>query len=1079
MIRHLLASLRFYWRSHLGVLFGAVLAAAVLTGSLLVGDSVDGSLRKTALQRLGNIQAAMHTPNRFFAASLADRIPGSAAILQLRGIALTDVQQINQVQVLGVSSNVWSFLDSDFQGLEKNVRPYAIGFQCSEETVRPYVIGFQCLENEVLLGRKLAAALGVKVGDEISLRIEKPSLLPGEAPLASQNDDRTVRARLTVARILGDDELGRFSLSANQQTPYNAFVNFQWLEDLTELDGKANLLVSPNINPLKVWNNSDFGSRFRTVENITQLETDQVYLGPEAARAALAVPGAHGTLTYLVNSIGNTEAATPYSFVLADDRHALADNEIILNQWLADELTAGAGDDVEMAYFELLPNGGFVERTRTFSVHSILPMADLEAERTFAPQFPGLSDVDRCADWDVGIPMDEAELEDEANEAYWEQYGQTPKAIVSLIAGQEMWANRFGSLTAVRWNVGQASSLSAHAMGRATVDRLEACPTLKFHEEYDPAAAGFVFQPVREQALAAVDNAMDFGELFVGMSFFLILSALILTALLFVFSVQQRAEETGILLATGWKPRTVRNLFLAEGGLVALAGSIGGALLGIGYTRLLLDGLSNHWKGAVAGSAIELFASPQTVINGAVASFICALVAMAIAIRRQTRHSARELLVADFQPTYIGAHRFSQGLGIAAPLFCLIAAIGIVLTALVADVQSITMPFFGAGALLLISGILFCRLLLTRSAGGSLRGLFGLALRNVSRRCGRSLTVIGLLACGCFLVFAVSSMKEDVTAHADETSSGTGGFKWFGESTLPITEDLGGVRLRVRDGDDASCLNLNRAQSPRLLGVDPDALSARKAFLTKEDVWQLLKQELPDGAIPALAGDADTLMWGLEKKIGDQLTVRDERGRDLIVQLVGMLPMRLSVFQGSLLIAEEQFTDRFPSEEGWRMFLLDERVENRRYERAGLDVVPSVERLLEFYAVESTYLAMFLVLGALGLAVGSMGMGVVVLRNVQDRRSEIALLRAVGYRNDSLWKLLFLEHGLLLAAGLGVGVIASAVAMVPALAVSQSQMSAGFLFGLLLAVTACGAGCMTVAIFVSLRRTQILPDPVD
>ena len=194
MIRFLSASARFYWRSHLGVLFGALLASAVLTGSLLVGDSVDGSLRKTALQRLGNIRYAMYTPGRFFSAGLADRIPGSTAILHLRGIALTEERQINQVQVLGVSSNVWKFCDPGFQRLEKNSVPRRSRFQC--------------LENEVLLGRKLAESLGVNVGDEISLRIEKPGLLPGDAPLASQRDDRTVRARLTVTRILGDDELG-------------------------------------------------------------------------------------------------------------------------------------------------------------------------------------------------------------------------------------------------------------------------------------------------------------------------------------------------------------------------------------------------------------------------------------------------------------------------------------------------------------------------------------------------------------------------------------------------------------------------------------------------------------------------------------------------------------------------------------------------------------------------------------------------------------------------------------------------------------------------------------------------------
>ncbi len=1074
--RHLLSSLRYYWRSHLGVLLGTLLASAVLTGSLLVGDSVDGSLRKAALQRLGKIRYAMYTPNRFFAAGLADRNPGSAAILQLRGIALfqgleagsTDgrIKQINRVQVLGVSSNVWKFCGRDFQ----------------------------CLENEVLMGQKLAAALGTDVGDEISLRIEKPGLLPGDAPLAGQGDDRSVRTRLRVARILGDDELGRFSLSASQQAPYNAFVNLQWLQGRVELDGKANLLVSKDAKPLKVCHNADFGFSFRTEGYVTQLESERIYLDPEAARAALSIPGAQGTLTYLVNSLSARGQSTPYSFVLADGSRGLADDEMILNRWLAEQLAVEPGGRVEMAYSELLPSGGFAERSRSFRVHSILPMHALEAERALAPQFPGLSDVDRCADWDVGIPMDEAELEDEANEAYWEQYGQTPKAIVSLKAGQDMWSNRFGALTSVRWQAEPAPNssrriLSADGEG---INRLvqavtpAKCPSLLFSREYNPAAAGFAVQPVRDQALAAVDQALDFGQLFIGMSFFLIVAALMLTALLFVFSVQQRAEETGLLLATGWRPATVRALILAEGGITALAGSAGGALLGIGYTRLLLAGLSTRWTGAVAGSAIQLFAAPQTVLTGAVAGFLCALSAMAIAVWRQTRHPARELLMSDFSQAGTDFDRkdtktqWGPRIGCGFAMLGALGAGGIVIYALTAEPASVTMPFFGAGALLLVAGILFCGEALRRLGRQEcLLRIGGLALRNAARRRGRSLAVIGLLACGTFLVFAVSSMKEDVTAHAEAPWSGTGGFPFFGESTLPILDDLGGVRLRVRDGDDASCLNLNRAQSPRLLGVDPDAMSARKAFFSGQDVWQRLKQTLPNGAVPALAGDADTLMWGLEKKIGDRLTMLDERGDGFEVELVGMLPMRLSVFQGALLIDEQRFTERFPSEEGWRMFLLDERIENRRYERVGLDVVASVERLLEFYAVESTYLAMFLVLGGLGLAVGSMGMGVVVLRNVQDRRAEIALLRAVGYRNGVLSRLLFMEHGLLLAAGLGLGVAASAVAMVPALVLSQSQLSAGFLLMLLLGVAACGAVCMSTAIAASLRRTQIQPDPAD
>ncbi|MDH3982502.1 MAG: ABC transporter permease, partial [Kiritimatiellaceae bacterium] len=348
-----------------------------------------------------------------------------------------------------------------------------------------------------------------------------------------------------------------------------------------------------------------------------------------------------------------------------------------------------------------------------------------------------------------------------------------------------------------------------------------------------------------------------------------------------------------------------------------------------------------------------------------------------------------------------------------------------------------------------------------------------LPLRNAARRRGRSLTVIGLLGCGCFLVFAVSSMKEDITAHADESWSGTGGFEWFGESTLPIYDDLGGVQLRVRDGDDASCLNLNRVQSPRLLGVDPHAMSARKAFVAQNDIWLLLKQDLPDGMIPALVGDSDTAMWGLEATVGAEkgtvFDYADDAGNPFKVKLVGQLPVRLSVFQGSILVSENHFVERFPSEEGYRMFLLNQSVGARMYERAGLDVVPSIDRLMEFYAVESTYLAMFLVLGILGLLVGSAGMGVVVLRNVQDRRAELALLKAVGYRRTDLRKLLFMEHGLLICAGLGVGLISAIVAMVPALFISSTNVSISFLVGLFLLVAGCSLVCMTVAVSLSMK----------
>ena len=43
--------------------------------------------------------------------------------------------------------------------------------------------------------------------------------------------------------------------------------------------------------------------------------------------------------------------------------------------------------------------------------------------------------------------------------------------------------------------------------------------------------------------------------------------------------------------------------------------------------------------------------------------------------------------------------------------------------------------------------------------------------------------------------------------------------------------------MRVREGDDASCLNLNRAQKPRLLGVKPELLTDRFTFAKRPRDW--------------------------------------------------------------------------------------------------------------------------------------------------------------------------------------------------------------------------------------------------
>src|SRR5881628_629475 len=104
--RLLLRNFAYHWRGNLTVFLGIVLGAAVLTGALLVGDSLRGSLRALTLEQLGWVDHAL-TPGRFFRQELAKELPAvrAAAVLMLQGSATAgsgNDARTQPVQVLGV-----------------------------------------------------------------------------------------------------------------------------------------------------------------------------------------------------------------------------------------------------------------------------------------------------------------------------------------------------------------------------------------------------------------------------------------------------------------------------------------------------------------------------------------------------------------------------------------------------------------------------------------------------------------------------------------------------------------------------------------------------------------------------------------------------------------------------------------------------------------------------------------------------------------------------------------------------------------------------------------------------------------
>ena len=100
--------------------------------------------------------------------------------------------------------------------------------------------------------------------------------------------------------------------------------------------------------------------------------------------------------------------------------------------------------------------------------------------------------------------------------------------------------------------------------------------------------------------------------------------------------------------------------------------------------------------------------------------------------------------------------------------------------------------FFGAGFLLITAGVLWLSRLLRKvsSSQSMATSLWQIGLRNLTRRPGRSLSVIGMMSGGIFLVIAVNAFRLGADQDPTNRESGTGGFALIGESTLPIYEDL-------------------------------------------------------------------------------------------------------------------------------------------------------------------------------------------------------------------------------------------------------------------------------------------------
>ena len=1047
--KYIIRSIIHYRRQHLALFFGMAVSAAVLTGALIVGDSIRYSLNKMVDTRLGKTQFVLAGGSRFMDAGLAGKLAQAlkvpvSPVLMLRGMVIhpDSGTRINKAGIIGI--------DSSFTGISRSPFPVPA-------------------DDEAVISQSIADRLNLKAGNELLVRVESTGLIPVNAPLAREPVP-SVAFRLKIIAIATDDQLGRLNLGNDQSYVYNVFVSIRFLGRKLDLAGLSNTMLIAGepgkFTPSAVedsvqllWSLKDLGLSVerRLEKGIYDLTSNRIFIDTIIREEIVQAGLPHEeVITYLVNDIGLKERHTPYSFASAVSSSfsgiRLNDREVVINRWTAGDLGARVGDSVRLSYYEIGPLRKLRETSRSFAVMEIIDFTANHIDSSLMPRFQGLSEVGNCSDWDAGVPIDLKRIRDK-DEKYWDDYRGTPKVLLSLETGRKLWKNPFGSLTTIRF---QETQVPEKKLASILLGRIK------------PSDIGIqVVDSGREGAVAA-KNGVNFTELFLGMSFFIIVAAVLLTVLIYSLHFTKRSGETALLSGLGFNAKAIIRLRFAESSLVVLMGSIAGSLLGILYNYALLAGLNTVWNEMVRTDMLLVHIKFSSLLLGSVLSLFIAAFPIYFVTSKKLKKPVAGLLKGYTNPGFIVSRNKSKSIALGYVLLAvsLILVIYSIATSALdnAGLYLSSAALFLAGSLFMVHGMLRNNLLSTKH---NIPSIGILAVKNLMRNPARSLSVITLLAAGTFTIMLTGSYRKTYYGTEHLRNSGTGGYTLWAETTSPVpfdlnstegqsrlitekSDDLEGVRFLQFDrleGDDASCLNLNQAQRPRLLAVNPGVFDSAGAFsfvkllpgISPEHPWKGLETSSNDNTYPAFA-DQTVIQYSLKRNIGDTLVYLNESGKVFRLILAGSLDN--SVFQGNILVSDKVFRKQFPSSGGSKTILVDapvskqaqiDNVLSQSLIDYGIEITPTSQRLATFNSVENTYLTVFMALSGLGFIIGTIGLGIVLLRNIFERRQELALLLSLGFSRKKIFRMVFTENFLLLVVGFGIGLLAALVGILPSL----------------------------------------------
>jgi ABC-type antimicrobial peptide transport system permease subunit len=898
-------------RSTLFAIFGLAVGAAIVTGSLVVGDSLENAVIQSTFQNLGAVDEAARSAG-VFDESIVDEIKTELVGGEIDAVAPLMVLPVsvknNNSGARQSLVNIIAFADDflDFGDLKLGD---GLTFGGS--------LGY----SQALINRKLAENLRASDMDVLNVSFRTPEF-----------SFETVYSQITslqysyfeVLDVVEDSGLGRFQLGSSGVVPENMYVRLDALQQILDLDGKVNTVIVSNTgdevsgveSSLRVTQlleevfdehvgYEDVGFSV-TAGDYVKIDRKEIFFEESYLDIVLNITSSSALVeqvsqltSYFFNWVGNETSFVAYSvstgfdpvldsaFGLFERRSnseqivgEIADDEVIINEYVADRLGIGEGSVVTLNFSVYDETFTEVFLYEDFTVKYIVNLTGKAHDSELMPPFPGIKGKASCGDWNPPIPLDVQSMMVGEDLDYWINYGGSPKVYLTLDKSKELWANDLGDITTIKILPTSGTNATVLAQWIGT----------EFSESIGYRDAGITISPVKKEGIESADGVAIVTETYIAFGSVVILAGMVLIVLFVATSAEERKREIGIVRTLGATRKKTTLSFVFEGSILSIIAAIVGALLGILVAVISVWMTNTFWSNLVEGNEISLYLTLPTILLGVMSGFLISLITYALAsyaiskmsiveaLRRITMRVSKRsrgvgslllavlgliMVLAGFffqdDPSFIGMlwlfgpvllmmgigfftkARYDTKLGAGiVGIASIIYTLGFDIVFLITYEDPGFILFFLSGFVVVFSAaVVFWAGVSKMSKWLSRSSVTRVAFSNPTRKPGQSTMTIAMFGLVIFTLVAlavnISGQQANIDRAVYEQSAG---YQVLAETTTPVRFDLGKelvssannttqflaeattVQFSTYGSPGGTCSNLNSNLPPRLIGAN-------------------------------------------------------------------------------------------------------------------------------------------------------------------------------------------------------------------------------------------------------------------